>query len=333
MAAVTSRQQGLPFVTLLFLKFAVLCLCLMLTLLLITSLVAPAVPIREAVAYTGFDTASNEYAITVLDLHRGAQMTLALRPYQEFYGWSTDGRFVFLSEADMNTEVYLWDGLTYTNISQHPRNDWRPSISRDGKVAFASERDGNMEIYVWDAGVLTNITQHPAADDYPQWSADGRLAFISTRDGVNDVIVWDGAAFHNISQTPNSEEMALVWAPDGRLSFASKASGDWQVMIWDGSSVTHAEHPAYPPNELAWSADGRMAYSDSQEVWVWDGQTAIQVTALNSALDYAPAWRADNTLTYVTWRSDGSYALVLWDGFTTATITTGSSVSSPVWIP
>lgn len=319
-------------ITRFWLRFAAFPALLCLIALLGIAALAPAVPLHDLLAYTQFNPTTSTYEIVMLDVRRGLQMPLALRPYQNFYGWSADGRFAFLSDSDMNSEVYLWDGLTYINISQHPMNDWRPSISPDGKVAFASERDGNMEIYVWEAGVLTNISQHPATDDHPVWSSDGRLAFVSTRDGVDDIIVWDGAAFINITQTPNAAELSPVWSPDGRLAFLSKLTGQWEIILWDGATLTSVDAISNVTYDLAWSSDGKLAYSDGSDIWVWDGGTPINISSANRNSDFNPTWRGNNTLAYVALDNSGQ-TITLWDGVRLIPIISGSSISAPAWMP
>lgn len=335
MAAVNSKQQGLPFVTLLFLKFAVLYLCLTLVLLLITSLVAPSVPIREAVAYSGYDTASNEHGIVIVDMYRRLQINLTQYIYHDFYGWSADGRFIFTSNETGDSEIYLWDGLTYLNLSEHPLPDWQPVISHDGKVAFTSERDGNMEIYVWQDGTLTNLTQHPASDQYPAWSADGRLAFVSTRNGLDDIIIWDGSSFININQTPSAAEWLPSWSPDGRLAFLSKTNNIWELWVWDRNQLISIDTHVHAPNGIVWSSDGRLAYSNTADIWVWDGNIVTNITNTSSQQDYTPAWRTDGTLTYITVLNmiAGTSALMQWDGNNLTPLIQGYSINSPRWTP
>ena len=177
----------------------------------------------KRLAYTVFQR--NDYQLSVFDADRmlTGRLPTSYRPYQTFYGWSADGRFAFLSDRDGNTEVYVWDGFNFENISNHPFNDWRPAMSRDGRVAFASERDGNMEIYVWEAGSgLTNVSQAPGSDDYPAWSQDGRLAWVSNRDGNDEIYVWDGVEARNVSNSPDPEYGAR-WSADGRLAWLTTA--------------------------------------------------------------------------------------------------------------
>lgn len=303
-------------------------------LLLTLAGVAPNVPIRDVLAFTRFNADSNRYEIAMFDPARNALITLQEEPYQSFYGWSADGRFVFLSDTEGSTEVYLWDGLSTHNLSQHPMNDWRPAISPDGRVAFASERDGNMEIYIWDDGELSNLSQHPAMDDYPAWSADGRLAFVSSRDSaslIEDIIVWDGAGFTNITRTPDVAELFPAWSPDGQLAFYAHAGDTVMLRVWDGEQVFDVTPGGgyYAPQ---WSVNGWLVFEGyAHIVHIWNGATIIT---------YQPggpfqhlAWRADGTLTAVIRSAGAGVRLVRLEDTQMHVLLQAENIQYPVWSP
>ena len=271
--------------------------------------------------------------IVVMDTEHQLKGSLSpsYRPYQTYYGWDRQGNFAFLSDRDGNTEVYLWDGSSYTNISQHPFNDWRPAMSPDGRVAFASERDGNMEIYVWDRGQLTNVSQNPATDDYPAWSDDGRLAWVSDRDGENEIYVWDGRNARNVSNDVTGADSFPSWSPDGRLAWATKTSSMFEIQVWDGGHIVDvADYSEF--RHFAWSADGKLAYDWQGDVYVWDGKNRINVSNDPNG-DYTPAWSPDGRLVFVSVR--GAHPdLYIWDGTSIVPFTDDrASESAPVWMP
>lgn len=271
--------------------------------------------------------------ITIMDTDRRLKGSLspAYRPYENFYGWDRQGNFAFLSNRDGNTEVYIWDGLNYTNISQHLFNDWRPAMNPDGRVAFASERDGNMEIYVWDRSQLTNVSQNPATDDYPAWSEDGRLAWVSNRDGENEIYVWDGTQAHNVSNNPTNGETLPAWSNDGRLAWFTNSSSNLYIWVWDHDHVFDVGYYV-ESGHLAWSADGKLAYESMAEIYVWDGRDTINVSQGRND-DYNPTWSPDNRLVFVSVR--GAHPdLYLWDGASVVQLTNDrTSESAPVWMP
>ncbi len=303
--------------------------------LLIVLALSPAVPLDDVIAYTNFDVGLNDRRIVFLDLKRDARMTLPNPPYQNSYGFDDAGRFAYLSDVDGNTEVFLWDSGTLTNISQHPMNDWQPAISPDGRIAFTSERNGNMEIYVWYNGTLTNISQNPASDDNPTWSADGRLAYTSTHDGNTGMIVWDGVYTSNISSGTAIVNYRGAWSADRRLAFLiGKQSSE--LVVWEGGALIpiQAATPGY-----SWSADGRLAFSSGYVAWdtdiyIWDGQIISNITQ-NPAQDYSywPTWASDGRLAFVSTR-DGYDGLYVWNGRTVRRVTRADeNIIAPVWRP
>lgn len=304
-------------------------------LISLTPLFGWLLPLRHGLAYTVWY--EDAYRIGIYDWQRGAQMLLPAdyRPYQHFYGFDAQGHFVFLSDRDMNTEVYRWDGYGITNISQHPFNDWRPAVHPDGRVAFMSERDGNTEIYVWENGTLTNITQTPSAgEDYPAWSRDGRLAFVSSRDGNNEIYVWDGQNTFNISNSPGID-MSPHWSPDGRISFTSERNGGWELMVWSDGVVTATSIRSDPNSVTVWSSDGRL--SIGQELFDVRTRTYTPLTQLSMEV-YAPAWSAADTrgcggcLAFVTLGSSSD--IWVWDGRRVINLTNSpESENAPVWTP
>jgi Tol biopolymer transport system component len=40
--------------------------------------------------------------------------------------WSVDGRLLFYSNRGANYEIYMWDGVTLTNVSRSPADDFSP---------------------------------------------------------------------------------------------------------------------------------------------------------------------------------------------------------------
>lgn len=295
-------------------------------------LIGARTPFGGVIAYTSF--IHDNYRLGILSVDRGMTSLLpaSYRPYQNFYGWSADGRLTFLSDRDGNTEVYLWDWANYHNISQHPFNDWRPAISRDGRVALASERDGNMEIYVWAEGSLTNVSLNSGADDYPVWSPDGRLAWINDTNGNARIEVWDGTGIEQIFDTPWLIKDTPQWTADGRLTwFEWLGSSEITFVSSDGEAMTRSELMAImDPDDYAWSADGRLAFVQAGDIHVWDGQNEINLTR-GPAQEYSPAWSSDGRLLFLS--NDSMPGLYLWDGQSIRLLLKGNSLSGPVWMP
>jgi Tol biopolymer transport system component len=192
-----------------------------------------------------------------------------------------DGRFAVVSEdraiyGGVNSEIYIFDGVAFDNISQNNLYDGTIAWSEDNKqLAFISERDGNSEVYVWNGTTLTNISQHPAYDGAPFWSSDGRLAFTSERDGNREIYVWDGTTLTNISQHPAHDDIPL-WSTDGQLAFTSERDGNKEIYVWDGQALTNISQTPENDTKPAWSDDGRLAFVTANKTAYVCGKTGLR---------------------------------------------------------
>jgi hypothetical protein len=65
-----------------------------------------------------------------------------------------------------DSEIYLWEGGTTTNISNNSTSDGSPAIS--GSNVVWQGHDGNdYEIYLWEGGTTTQITSSSRTDMDP----------------------------------------------------------------------------------------------------------------------------------------------------------------------
>jgi hypothetical protein len=149
-------------------------------------------------------------SLQVLDVRHGLQIQISA--FGAYPVWSADGWLAFMPNSGINNEIYVWNGLTTTNISRNQFSDQSPTWSSDGRLAFISNRDGNSEIYVWDGTTLVNVSQNRTNDHAPDWNTDGQLAFTSDRDGNSEIYIWDGMVLTNFSQ-----HEAYDAAPSGAL--------------------------------------------------------------------------------------------------------------------
>jgi WD40-like Beta Propeller Repeat len=201
--------------------------------------------------------------------------------------WSVNGHLVFVSERDGNDEIYVWDGTTLTNISQHAALDYNSVWGPDGRLAFISKRDGNTEIYVWDGEALTNASQTPELDYSPTWSKDGRLAFFT--EGKN-VSIWGKEGLHRIELEDKSFQLySWQWLSHGRLLFF----GDTRSYIWDQGVTVK-----FLPDSIIEYGDSGVAFISTQyrtdslyELYVLDGQNIVGTGLIGSVLEFEPDGR------------------------------------------
>lgn len=221
----------------------------------------------------------------------------------------------YTADIDGNWEIYRLDvdGLSVTNLTQHPDLDAYPSWSPDGRqIAFFSSRDGNEELYLMGAEGQNprRLTNHPAVDKAPSWSPDGRfLAFSSNRRGNFDIYLLRLSDLLVTSVTEHSaDDEVPTWSSDGsKIAFQSYRQHNWDIYVVDVKSkqekrlTTHRLPDMYP----VWSPDGQqIAYASMRsdnlnfdfELFLMDaelGQHKIQLTH-NDTDDACPDWSEDS---------------------------------------
>ena len=184
------------------------------------------------------------------------QITVAVTN-DPFGGGSTNpslhqGWIAFESIADLtgenpegNTEVFLYDGSTITQITDSATgHSVQPSLYA-GTLAFASSADltgenpdGNFEIFYWDGSSTTQMTDSVGVygSDQPSLQ-DGSIAFRSEADitGGNpehshDIFLHDGSTISQVT-------------PAGHVAFASHPSLDGDAIAFETQGDLTGENP------------------------------------------------------------------------------------------
>ncbi len=184
-----------------------------------------------------------------------------------------NGKIVFNTNSDGNTEVYVMDanGNHIRNLTQHPARDIAPAWSPDGsQILFDSYRDGNGEIYVMDADGSNprNLTRHPALDCVADWSPDGtQILFLSNRaGGINTYIMdADGQNIRRLTNYPPEGEFADIsaWSPDGeQIAFEWVRALDTGIYLMNtnGRNIRPVSLPekGIRKGGPRWSPDGQQ---------------------------------------------------------------------------
>jgi len=227
------------------------------------------------------------------------------------------GRIVFVSDRDHNTEIYVMnpDGSGVARLTNNPASDSDPDWSPDGtRIAFTSDRDGNPEIYVMnaDGSGVTRLTDNPARDTEPDWSPDSsKIAFSSDRDAGTDIYAMnaDGTNVVRLTNHPD-EDYSPAWSPDGRkIAFNSfrdataMYTDDIYVMNADGTGIINLTNHFAADSYPAWSPDGtRIAFYSSREgpgICVMNANGSGVIVLTNNS-------ETNNVDSYPTWSPDGS---------------------------
>ena len=201
------------------------------------------------------------------------------------------GKIVFYSHRDRNTEIYTMDsnGNNPTRLTFNEASDSSPAWSPNGQqIAFHSKRDGNWEIYVMDADGSNqrNLTRHPASDRFPDWSPDGsQIVFRSNQNADENhrlnifVMDADGSNVKRVTRLKFATKPQ--WSPDGkRILFEGNIDQGRGVYVIrpDGRGQWRVSQPKPNTGTLlgGWSPDGKqILYVEYLNLEVWNAVAVI----------------------------------------------------------
>jgi hypothetical protein len=304
------------------------------------------------VAFTKLDENDTDLYVFDPSTPAIAPINISQNPAANHYplAWSPDGRYLaFRSYQDVdNQSLYIWDGITTTNIM--PDNgldtargfylDW----SYDGRIAFTiqygwTNLDTPAEIYLWDGSTTTNLSQNPKDwDSAARWSRTGKLLFGSHRNGEDGIYVWDGTSFKDDSPDidsfvrlpPELESSSATWIDDGAVAFTAypnPSSLDTKViMLWDPERDFFFEQYSVA-SKNAWSqlAEGGQVILSSHLAsgvpsYYLDVEN-IEGEILFSTHTGEYSWSSDGYLAYCGIEEGMSRILSIWNGADTWVVT------------
>lgn len=187
------------------------------------------------------------------------------------------GRIVFASlRADGNLELFgipLAGGVA-TRLTRTSAPESMPALSPDGqRLAYISNASGLARLWIAAGDGSGGAPAAPtfgagfALDASPSWAPDGsRLAFTSTEGGSPDVYALVPGGTPALLAGGGSLELEPAFSPDGRfLAFTSdRAGGGTHIYLMElaGGAVTRLTFGALPVGQPAWTADGRLVYTE-----------------------------------------------------------------------
>ncbi len=236
---------------------------------------------------------------------------------------ATDGKIVFQSSRDGNSEIYVMnaDGTGVTRLTNNPASDSQPALSPDGaRIAFVSNRDGVSEIYVMNADGtgLTRLTHTPISgvesvfspsNSQPVFSPDGTQIAFTKRFGSgeaanNEIFVMNaftGAGATNLTNNPAGDDQP-AYSPDGRIAFVrfQNATRNIYIMNGDGTGQANLTNNTASNGGPVFGRDGRIAFfSDrdgNNEIYFMNANgTGVTRLTNNPANDQRPAFSPDGT--------------------------------------
>jgi WD40 repeat protein len=235
-------------------------------------------PDSHEVAFTRVNGQGRAFTLQVVDAASGELTTLAHASSQLYPSWSPDSRSIAYQSGGRIWTVGS-DGKSrrLVGIGLYPA--WSPN----GTLAYVV------------AGVVRAGTARYGANVIgpPAWSPDGSQIAYAQPNGV-----YVGASR---VATPVGEVRTVAWSPDGK-SLAYVSGGNVYVVGADGTKPVNVAGPyrnvspldwSNTSDELAYTADGKLAITDGNGGW-----HTQRVVAAGIGASYAPAAPHSDVLAY-----------------------------------
>jgi Tol biopolymer transport system component len=260
-------------------------------------------------------------------------------------GWSHDGHYLAFEsyENEQDKLIYVWDGETTINITPDTINyfadRYEVAWSFDNRLAFAFAGGDYSEIYLWDEKTTVSLSQNPTGGDYaPVWNDDGQLVFQSSRAGEADIFVWDGVSlknglpdkstFVNVAPELSGFLSYPTWTSEGGVAFSSFTAQEQgaQVYVWNGQTAINISQNPFENNTTGtWSRDGRWAFP----TYYFESKLYVRDSEnrplLSTQGQYPPSWSVSGYLMFCNYERP-EWVLSIWDGETITEVTRANEI-------
>lgn len=185
------------------------------------------------------------------------------------------GNVMFVTFRHGNGELYTMPlaGGTETRVTTTARSESAPALSADGqRLAYATDPTGVAKLWTAQANnggaaqAAPNFGFGGSPETSPSWAPTGsRLAFVGTASGTADIYQLTLGQEPQLLAGGGAADVDPAWSPDGQwVAFASTREGDPAIFVArvsDGA-VTRLSSRAGTEAEPAWTADGRLVYTE-----------------------------------------------------------------------
>ncbi len=82
-------------------------------------------------------------------------------------------------DTTIDSEIFLYDGTTTTQITNNSYDDWYPQINDNGYVVWYGNDGSDDEIFLYDGTTTTQLTNNSYSDGSPQINDNGYVVWLS----------------------------------------------------------------------------------------------------------------------------------------------------------
>ena len=153
------------------------------------------------------------------------------------------------------------------------------AVAPDGRTVLS----GGETIKLWDMStgkLLRSFNYHMGIVSKLAFSMDGQIAlsagYGTDRDADRTIGLWDVRTGKNLSAFGSGPVESAALAPDGRTALSASAVFRGTLELWDapsGKLLRTFEGRVGGVTSLAFSPDGRFAFSGGEKLQVWDVAT------------------------------------------------------------
>jgi len=246
---------------------------------------------------------------------------------------NVDGYVVWEKSDGSDSEIFLYDGFTITQITEEdPFNHWSPRINDNGYVVWEGAKPmrpgwpswNDIEIFLYDGLSTTRLTQNNYDDERPRINVNGYVVWQAKGpDGPDyEIFLYDGSTTIQITDNDCGDRYPeinasghIVWEGVDRMTL-----DDWEIFLYDGSSTIQITDNNYDDWGPQINANGCVVWCAGADIVRYDGSTITKI-AENVRPSYTGPKINDNG--YVVWDDyvGTTSQIFLYDGSTITQIT------------